>query len=49
MSARNDLSSRIQTLQVRLEEENKTRNHVELPQFNNKSPQLVGRRPNNCK
>lgn len=49
MSAKaKDLSSRIQTLQVRLEEENKTRDHVDLPQFS--SPQLSGgRRPSNCK
>lgn len=42
-----DLSSRIQTLQERLDEENKTRDRVELPPFS--SPQLgSGRRPSNC-
>lgn len=51
MSAKTkDLSSRIQTLQERLKEENKTRDRVEMkiPPFS--SPQLgTGRRPINRK
>lgn len=49
MSAKTkDLSSRIQTLQERLEEENKTRDHVDLAPFS--SPKLgSGRRPSNRK
>lgn len=47
MSAKTeDLSSRIQTLQERLEEVNNTRDNVNLPPF--RSPGFV-RRPNNCK
>lgn len=47
MSAKTkDLSSRIQTLQERLEEENNTRDRVELPAFSSPG---IGRRPNNCK
>lgn len=43
-----DLSSRIQTLQERLEEENETRNRIDIPPFS--SPQMGSvRRPSNRK